>query len=59
MTAVLSFLFVSPMPGIGSPLYGIRGSVSGVEVLDKIVAIPRDERDNPLEPVEMTITVKE
>lgn len=40
--------------------YTVFGEVyRGVEVLDKIVASPRDERDNPLEPVEMTITVKE
>ena len=40
--------------------YTVFGEVyRGVEVLDKIVALPRDERDNPLEPVDMTITVKE
>jgi hypothetical protein len=30
-----------------------------MEVADKIAALPRDENDNPLESVEMTITVKE
>ena len=30
--------------------------VSGMEVADKIVAAPRDARDNPLEKIEMTIT---
>jgi hypothetical protein len=30
-----------------------------MDVSDKIVAVPRDANDNPLEPIEMTITVKE
>jgi len=33
------------------------GDNSGISVLDKIVAAARDERDNPLEP--MMVTVKE
>jgi peptidyl-prolyl cis-trans isomerase B (cyclophilin B) len=32
---------------------------SGMEVVDKIVSQPRDERDNPLDRIEMTITVTE
>jgi peptidyl-prolyl cis-trans isomerase B (cyclophilin B) len=40
--------------------YTVFGEViSGIEVADKIVALERDEQDNPLTPVEMTITVKE
>jgi cyclophilin family peptidyl-prolyl cis-trans isomerase len=40
--------------------YTVFGEViRGMEVADKIVALPRDERDNPLEQIEMTITVKE
>jgi cyclophilin family peptidyl-prolyl cis-trans isomerase len=40
--------------------YTVFGEVyRGIEVADKIVALPRDEFDNPLVPVEMTITVKE
>ena len=31
----------------------------GMEVVDKIVAAPRDDRDNPLEPITVTVTVKE
>ena len=31
----------------------------GIEVLDKIVAAARDAADNPLEPITMTVTVKE
>jgi len=40
--------------------YTVFGEVvRGLEVLDKIVNVPRDEQDNPLEPIPMTITVKE
>ena len=40
--------------------YSIFGEViRGIEVADKIAALPRDEFDNPLEPVEMFITVQE
>jgi peptidyl-prolyl cis-trans isomerase B (cyclophilin B) len=31
----------------------------GIEIVDKIVGVPRDERDNPLDPITMTMTVKE
>ena len=33
--------------------------VSGMEIADKIVNVKRDGRDNPLERVEMTVTIKE
>jgi len=40
--------------------YTVFGEVfRGMEVVDHIVAVPRDERDNPLEPVRITMTVKE
>ena len=40
--------------------YTVFGEViRGMDVADKIVALPKDENDNPLEPVEMTISVKE
>lgn len=40
--------------------YTVFGEIyRGLDVIDKIVNQPRDENDNPLEPVEMTITVKE
>lgn len=40
--------------------YTVFGEViRGLDVIDKIAAVPRDEQDNPLEPIEMTITVKE
>ena len=40
--------------------YTVFGEViRGMDVADKIVALPKDESDNPLEPVDMTISVKE
>lgn len=40
--------------------YTVFGEVfRGIEVIDKIVAAPRDEQDNPLEAIRMTVTIKE
>ncbi len=40
--------------------YSVFGEVfRGMDVVDKIAAVPRDEYNNPLEPITMTITVKE
>jgi peptidyl-prolyl cis-trans isomerase B (cyclophilin B) len=40
--------------------YTVFGEVyRGMEVVDKIIAAARDEFDNPLEPIEMKMTVKE
>jgi peptidyl-prolyl cis-trans isomerase B (cyclophilin B) len=40
--------------------YTVFGEVfRGMEVVDKIVVAARDECDNPLEPIPMTMTVKE
>jgi peptidyl-prolyl cis-trans isomerase B (cyclophilin B) len=40
--------------------YSVFGEITrGLDIVDKIVALPRDENDNPLERIEMTITVKE
>jgi peptidyl-prolyl cis-trans isomerase B (cyclophilin B) len=33
--------------------------MKGMDVVDKIVAMPRDENDNPLDPIPMTVTVAE
>ncbi len=39
--------------------YTAFGKVTkGMAVADKIVSAPRDERDNPLEPISMKITIK-
>ena len=40
--------------------YTVFGEVfRGMDVVDKIVAAPRDEFDNPLKPITMKMTVKE
>ncbi len=40
--------------------YSVFGRVMrGMDVVDKIVAVPRDEKNNPLDPVTMTVTVVE
>lgn len=40
--------------------YTVFGEVvKGIEAADRIAAMSRDERDNPLEPVVMTVTIKE
>jgi peptidyl-prolyl cis-trans isomerase B (cyclophilin B) len=40
--------------------YSVFGQVKkGIGVADKIVNLPRDERDNPKERVEMTVTIVE
>ena len=40
--------------------YTVFGEVfRGIEVIDKIVAAARDAADNPLDPITMTVTVKE
>jgi peptidyl-prolyl cis-trans isomerase B (cyclophilin B) len=40
--------------------YSVFGEVTkGIGVADKIVNLPRDERDNPRERVEMTVTIVE
>jgi peptidyl-prolyl cis-trans isomerase B (cyclophilin B) len=40
--------------------YSVFGEVTkGIGVADKIVNLPRDQRDNPIERVEMTVTILE
>jgi peptidyl-prolyl cis-trans isomerase B (cyclophilin B) len=40
--------------------YTAFGEVTkGMDIVDKIVAVPRDERDNPLERIEMTVKILE
>ncbi|MBF0274126.1 MAG: peptidylprolyl isomerase [Nitrospinae bacterium] len=52
------FICVDDTPNLNGQ-YTLFGEVeSGMDVADKIVALPRDGKDNPLERVEMTVTVK-
>jgi peptidyl-prolyl cis-trans isomerase B (cyclophilin B) len=40
--------------------YTVFGEViEGIDVADKIVAVPRDPRDNPIEPVEMMVQIQD
>ncbi len=40
--------------------YSVFGEIfRGIEVIDLIAKVARDERDNPLEPIRMKVTVKE
>lgn len=52
------FICVADRPDLDAN-YTVFGRVlSGMEVADKIVNVPRDERDNPLDKIEMTISKK-
>ena len=53
------FICVADSSGLDRRYTVFGEVVRGLDVIDKIVAVPRDELDNPLESVEMTITVKE
>ena len=46
-------------PGLDGQYTAFGEVVSGMEVADAIVNSPRDDRDNPIEKIEMTITRKE
>ena len=53
------FICVADSSGLDR-MYTVFGEiVRGLDVLDKIVNAPRDERDNPLELITMQVTVKE
>jgi peptidyl-prolyl cis-trans isomerase B (cyclophilin B) len=53
------FICVADVPSLNNQ-YTVFGAVSdGMDVVDKIVNMPRDERDNPLKKVEMFITPEE
>jgi peptidyl-prolyl cis-trans isomerase B (cyclophilin B) len=53
------FICVADSSGLDR-MYTVFGEVfRGLEVVDTIVAVARDARDNPLEPVVMKVTAKE
>ena len=51
------FICVSDVPSLDKK-YTVFGEVTqGIDVVDKIVSLPRDSRDNPLERVERTMEI--
>lgn len=53
------FICVADCAGLDRRYSAFGEVVRGMEVADKIAAQPRDENDNPLEPITMTITIKD
>lgn len=52
------FICVADASWLDSQYTVFGKAISGLEVVDKVVSTPRDERDSPLEKVEMTIVKK-
>lgn len=52
------FIMVSDYPSLDKQYTVFGQVVSGMDVADKIVSVPRDQRDNPNEKVEMSIKRK-
>jgi peptidyl-prolyl cis-trans isomerase B (cyclophilin B) len=53
------FIVVKDTPHLNGKYTVFGEVVKGMEVADKIVAQPRDSRDNPLERIEMTVKIVE
>lgn len=53
------FIMVADAPHLDGQYSAFGKVVSGLEVVDKIVAEETDHRDNPLDPVSMTVKVVE
>src|SRR5262249_16041947 len=53
------FICVKDYPSLDRQYTAFGRVVRGIEIADKIVAEPRDSRDNPKERVEMTVRVAE
>lgn len=53
------FICVADAPWLDGQYTVYGQTISGLDVVDKIVAAPRDQRDNPLEKIEMTVRKKE
>src|SRR6266851_7014014 len=53
------FIVVKDSPSLNGKYTVFGEVVKGMEVADKIVAQPRDARDNPLERIEMTVKIVE
>ncbi len=51
------FICVADSPFLDGQYTAFGEVVGGMEVVDRVVNVPRDARDNPTERVEMTVTV--
>ncbi len=51
------FICVADSPFLDGQYTAFGEVVSGMEVVDRVVAAKRDGRDNPLERIEMTVTI--
>jgi len=51
------FICVGDVPSLDKKYTVFGEVVKGMDVVDKIVSLPRDPRDNPLEKVEMTVEI--
>lgn len=52
------FICVADTPFLDNQYTAFGHVVSGIEIADKIVSQKRDARDNPVEPITMTVTVE-
>ena len=53
------FICVAHASGLDRTYTTFGEVIRGIEVIDKIAAVPCDDLDNPLEPIEMTIAIIE
>ena len=53
------FICVADASGLDRSYTTFGEVVRGLDIIDKIAAVPRDESDNPLEDIEITVTIKE
>ena len=53
------FICVAPAPRLDRKYTVFGEVVSGMEVADKIVSQPRDQKDNPLDPIAMKVKIVE
>jgi peptidyl-prolyl cis-trans isomerase B (cyclophilin B) len=53
------FICAAPASGLDRTYTAFGEVFRGLDVIDTIAAVPRDESDNPLDPIEMTITIIE
>ncbi len=53
------FICVTDQSGLDRRYTVVGQVIRGLDVIDKIIAVPRDDSDNPLEPIPMKVTISE